>query len=417
MVDFKPELLSVMRPYAPTERSPAKPGAAILTVRRGFGVILRLLVGLGFCSLCSAADPPFASLPIPLRVDHQTLPSSVYLKFRYLPYNVTASKLPGPLEDRPAALFLKTVASVCDGDIKECSRLVAPGYDEGSAKLESVVGAFRRSFDLRTNELEVLGRADLGTNILFLWEADPIGEVVKSGSRARNFFSFARMGESDLFWDGARQDVLHSILRSGMQATLRYRDFAPLVTPRILPYEFAIPSTTNGVSVFLQFKGRFYGHPLLNGFAKTNDAVLSFIQEAYQTVERSDWASFGKRFTTESGTKFSKWITTKKPEEIAGFRQDTLDARSFVSFVMDADPIYIIFFASTLDPASLERHRHDYVWRDPVDGKLKLTNFYFQGFFDDFLNDPMNFEIPFLRPKLASIARTAKGSIPRPIAP
>ena len=53
-----------------------------------------------------------------------------------------------------------------------------------------------------------------------------------------------------------------------------------------------------------------------------------------------------------------------------------------------------------MDLTTQEHHRHDYVWRDPADGKLKLTNFYFQSFFDDFLNVPDNFEHPFLIPTL-----------------
>jgi len=360
--------------------------------------------GIVFVCLNAAAAVPStgrrdASFPISLRSDRQSFVSSIYIKCNYSPHAVAASAFRTAPPDSPEQAFFQILAALNKGDVNECKKLTTAGSTAGLKDLASVIKAYQNSFDLHPEHLKTMGHLEVGTNVLFLWETVPLGGIAPSDHQARNLFTFEDSTSGGFYWADGRNNIIATMIRGSLQVSVNETNFERVISVRHSQFEFPIPATTNGVAAALQFNGRVYGVPL-KGDKVDKDDILNFYRNAFQLFEEGNIVAFAKNYTPESQKKLLDWFATKSPDEVSAFSRDTIETRRFVSFIIDADPFFIVFTRSSMDLTTSEMHRHDYVLRDPSDGKFRLTSFYFQSFFDDFLNNPDNFERPFLIPKL-----------------
>lgn len=355
------------------------------------------------------ADSWQSSFPIQLRADRRSLASTIHLKCRFLQNLSPTSGLQAFSPDTVERSFYETLTAINDGDLAQCRKLASRDMIRDDNEFTNLIRAYRSSFDLRPEQLKSLGRVEVGTNVFFLWETDPLGTLPSSSRLARNFFRFERSAADGFYWKENRSDVLAKLFRSTLQASANHSDLAAHVLLKSSQFEYSIPSTTNGRHVILQFNGKVYDVHIDETEADPKDDVLNFYRKAFRLFQDSKgifMEEFAECYTEDSRKKFSDWFRTKRSDEIAAFKRDTLQARRFVSFVIDASPIYIVFYRPASELSS--GHRYDYLLRDPASGKLQLTNFYFQSFFDDFLNVPDNFEHPFLIPTLAARKQASK---------
>ena len=376
--------------------------------------VCSVLVWLDSSAEAGGTNQGQASFPISLRLDRQSLASAIFLKCVYSPYEVSASTFRTAPSKSPEQVFLRTLTAIQEENLAECKSLRRIEPAQVAEGLMGLLKAYRTSFDLRPEHVKVLGRMEIGTDTLFIWETHPSGGISPATRPARNCFTFEHSNAGGIYWRDGQSNLLGALIRSSLQTSVSSSDFQRGIALRKARHEYSIPATTNGISAALQFNGRVYGVPLLAEEVDPNDEVLNFYRDAFQLFQKGDLEAFAQKYTEESRKKFLGWLGSKRPEEVAAFSSDTLEGRRFISFVIDANPFYIVFFRSNLDLTSGEAHRHDYLWRDPKDGTLKLTNFYFQSFFDDFLNDPGNFDQPFLIPALAAAQRKARGKSAQP---
>ncbi len=71
----------------------------------------------------------------------------------------------------------------------------------------------------------------------------------------------------------------------------------------------------------------------------------------------------------------------KRCEKMAKLR------KKYVCYIIDSAPIYIVFYTTRSEINDYKRISHEYVFYDKGTNEYKLTNLYFMGYFQQFIED------------------------------
>jgi hypothetical protein len=337
------------------------------------------------------------SFPIPLKIDGSgPVSTSMYIRCDYIQHGKSFHAFKNSKRD-PAGITLTQLmqalstrnSSIC-ADLAPGKRSLTPS--EAKKHREQVVkivdrlqGFFDGSMDaIDINKLLITKQFLVGNDIIFIWGVDS-GYGKDRKSPLRRWFRFEKDSETEIRWNGGKIDPLAVLLTHMMQ----YSAEAP---GKFLPkkagtfdYNFPIPGTTKGHAVLLQFNGKTYDFDVFDsGAAKQNDEVAAFYQRAYQAFMSApqDLADF---YTPVSQKKLIEWLAQMTPEDLAKYQQAILNAGRTVRFILDADPVFIVFYTV----GKSKEFRYTYVVREPSKGQLKLTNFYFNNYFDQLINEKL----------------------------
>jgi hypothetical protein len=369
------------------------------------GVLLVfILVCISGATPVIAAEIQSKSYPLAFHVDlRYYLPTSLYIKCDVKEYNMPfpdfLSKENEPRESR----FKEIVFAIRNNDLQKCLNMSCrkPGMNEEDTqkhnnKVETWVSAARSwcfSDTLAGENLEklkVVSQFYLGNSGLFVFGVDANSSPGSTPFRTK--LKFVTRPEGAFLWSVENPDALESLLGETMQQiTVSPAKFVA-VENRKFEYEVPIPDTNDSQHVaYLQFKGEKYDFKVFSDAVgpinKPADEIVSFFQKKYLMVAggypRETIAAF---YTDESCKKYLDWLkegTSKRPEYLDWYFQDMATRERTVRFVVDADPLYIVLF-------KVQGHAplfHQFIVRDPKDGKLKLANFNCSGFLDDLFNN------------------------------
>jgi hypothetical protein len=130
------------------------------------------------------------------------------------------------------------------------------------------------------------------------------------------------------------------------------------------------------------FNGKSYRWKLADEQAPPGE-VTDFYKRAYDALYAEGLQGFADYFTASSANKLRTWESSFKEGEAAIFQRDLRRQNRLVVFILDANPVYLVFYNSfTAGPA------YDTLVRNPEDGQLKLTSFNMSGNFDRLLSNP-----------------------------
>lgn len=350
------------------------------------------------------AEPTQRIYPIPTRVDRTEVAAAIYLRVFVEDFGgQRVADLVSPGTNKELDKFLELFSALKRKDSQAGQAMVPPEMNDSgvSEYFQSFADTFAPHFGGATLHQAFYA----GDSVNFIW-GYPVGEKVVR----RSLRFILRNGEYR--WDGGTRDTLAILLTAVAQRIAdRPAEFAHHENATT-EYEYPIPTTLGRYPVHLLFNGYRSEWDLLEGDPTKVGRVLESLQHSYRMLSNKDLEAVSKTFTNESRGKFLKWAQSMTPEALSSYVADDLRRSRNVVFTIHADPIYIVFSEPRKGPESVLTY--NYVLRG--DGEFLRTNFFFEGYLDDYLKDPQLFSETILRPLLAVGAEWPLGDVQTPVA-
>lgn len=328
--------------------------------------------------------------PLPHRVDRERVRTSLLVQFdieRYgQPFAAFAARHLDPFE----ATFRRFVQALVAGDVAAVAAL-RPG--EAAAQTRALVQGYRGFFE-GGERIGVVARVAVGDYQVFVWDwPTPGGRVLQA---------FAIEGPADK----PRVEIVTSnrpvdtLIVDALQGAQRQPDvYAPVAPER--RYHFVLPvagGRPGAHPVVLHFDGAPVDRELFdNGPAPASDAAgaasggepptgrpadaLRAYAAAQAAFASRDMERFLGAHTDKSREKLKGWFEQMSPDRFDAYHADTLTGRR-VRFVLDADPLVIVFYTRGRE----RRLYYDHLVSNGRRG-YQLTNAYFEDFLDDVLGN------------------------------
>jgi hypothetical protein len=377
------------------------------------------LFGQGFSHL---------SVPVPVDIDGQATRSQLYLKVEMKSYNLPFDQFAAGHPDKAEALFVKTVQAVRKNDVAAFgsvwsapdemkstgqSKTVKLSDNGPDGWMKLILGMF--DFDKLTVVAEILA----GPDTMIIWDSQ-----TKNGVLRRAFYVGPdKQGRVRLSAPGDDKPVQILLLNAFDAARTDPDSYKPL--PNInLRYQYPIPlegtSASSAHPVFLEFDGSPVDFPLADLKVEAPTPLLKFFRAAALANRSGNKEEFASSFTPKSQEKVKQWQATmekrreseKKTSEgktaettppvstPTGTPKAPLPKGPNVKFVLNADPVFLIFEApgpgNDWTPAHLT---YSYVVRDGA--SFKMANFGYGNTLDELLQDPALFDKRILKPATA----------------
>jgi len=363
-----------------------------------------LLAHLSSPTPIMGAEIQSRTYPLAFHVDlRYYLPTSFYIKCDVKEYNMPFLDFLSEENEPRESLFKELVFAIRNNDLQKCLNMTfrKSGMNEKDTqehhnKVERWISAGRSwcfSDTLAGKNLEklrVVSQFYLGNSGLFVFGADANSSPGSTPFRTK--LKFVTTPEGLFLWSVENPDTLESLLAETMQQMAISPAKFIAVENTKFEYKVPVPDTNDSQHVaYIQFNGEKYNFKVFSDAVgpinKPADEIVSFFQKKYLMVatgySRETFAAF---YTDESCKKYLDWLkegTSKRPEYLDWYFQDMATRERTVRFVVDADPLYIVLF-------KVQGHIplfHQFIVRDPKDGKLKLSNFNCSGFLDDLFNN------------------------------
>ncbi|MEM9557542.1 MAG: hypothetical protein AAGC60_25000 [Acidobacteriota bacterium] len=348
-------------------------GASLLAV--GFTVLTAFAL-LAEPARAAAGDVASTEvLPIAVNVEGQKVRSSMYLELPVERYDAASlvelrEKQLDPVEQS----YLRLLEALRAGDAtKAGASLVGGAVDGVSQRVELLRSAFGGMDAVRS-----IARLDLGAHQLFVWDwSSP------RGPQRRGFAFDVASRRGDLV---SSTRPLETLLVDILQNQVESPDAFDSVDSSETRFAYRLP--LEGAEVVWHFDGEALDFDLYDGGTPPTIPALQVLYDAHAALAAGDVDGYLDAHTSASRAKLAGWIDKMPPEEFLSFQTTTLLGKR-VRFVLDADPVFLVFYHFDLGPESAQQPRLAwlYVVRDPASGRLLLANAYREAFLDDFLKD------------------------------
>jgi hypothetical protein len=317
------------------------------------------------------------SFPVPITIEGERVRSSLFIQFEMKAYGEAFDGWARHPLDAVETAFETFTRSLQAGDVSKVAAM-RPGEDR--ARTASLVDTVRRAFGGLEN-VSVVSQVLSGRRNVFVWEWSREQPL-------RRGFAFEEMPDQ-----GYRVDLVTSNLpvETVILDLLQEQVMNPRAYSAATPatrYACALPLATRadaGHPVTLLFDGEVVDVDVMAPEPGTQPsgsavaAVLDAYRSAYRALKTRDLDRFLDSYTDASRKKLTDWLKAMRPEQFAAFHGDAT-ARRQVWFVLDADPVYLVFVAG-----SDGRLQHEYMIRTAKG--YKLTNAYFATLLDDVIGN------------------------------
>jgi hypothetical protein len=393
-----------------------------------------LFIGTGSLSL-SGQEFRRLSIPLPVEIDAKPTRSKLYLKVEMKTINQPFDQFAAGHPDKEEAMFVKAVQAVRKNDVAGFGSVwTAPDEmkNRGQTKVAMMsnntpdgwMKVIRDMFDF--DKLTVVAEVLAGPDTVFIWDSQ-----TKNGVLRRALYVGAdKNGKPRLSAVGGANPV-DDLLQNAFVAAQSDPDYKPL--PNInLRYQYPVPLEGAGLGqhpVFLVFDGLPMDFPVTNEKVEAPSPLLKFYRAATLAQRDSMTEQFAASFTSKSAEKVKEWQAAKtefekqhkseqkskppNPAAATGPATAALDekaltkVRSYVKFVMNADPLYLVFQApgqgNNWKPGDLS-----YAYLVSESGSYKQANFGYGNTLDQLLQNPGLFDKQALKPA------PAKPGAPKP---
>jgi hypothetical protein len=350
-------------------------------------------------------DIPSRSYPVPIRIDFgQCVESSLCFKCKSKDYHLAFDDFIARELDARERALQRLILALRDKNVPACLQVAfrEPCWTQDRQRqneqlIEKMANRFTKFVapavvGSNFEKLRVTNQFLVGTGGIFICAMD-----VPSSLSPRLFriaYTFQTNTEGKFLWKpvSGRPDELTILLREAVERRIRSpKKFQPK-QDAAFDFEFAIPGTTEGDPVYLQLNGKRYDFDVFAaGQADPADEILSFYQAAYLTLRDASLQDFARLYTDASREKYLDWIAKCAPKYLESYHKDKTTAGRKVVLIINADPFYFIFYRKNNGVIEF-----DDVVRDPTDGKLKLTNFFYNDYIHHYLKSKKLFRDPVL---------------------
>jgi hypothetical protein len=435
--------------------------------RRGRGARWAAL-GLGVClvsagafSLSGQGFRPM-SIPLPIVIEGKPVPSKMYLKVEMKSYNQPFDQFAAGHPDKVEAMFVKAVKAVRKNDVEAFASVWSPPDQMKSigqpraVKLsengpDSWLKVIRSMFDF--DKLTVVAEVLAGQDTIFIWDSETKNGVL----RRALYVGLDRKGGLRLSAPGGTNPV-DDLLQNAFVAALAAPDSYKALPDVNLRYQYRLPLAgkldAGPHPVFFEFDGSPVDFSLTDEKVKAPTPLLVFFRTADLALKSGKYEAYANDFTAKSQDKVKEWTAAEekvkqerlkqeeklqqekkleqeksKPEQSSAAppaatpaskpkaaEAPRVPASSYVKFVLNADPIYLVFQApgkgDTWMPNTLT---YSYVLHQG--GDYKITNFEYANTLDEFLQHSGLFDMNILKPAPAKPGAANAKSVPVPAKP
>lgn len=360
-----------------------------------------LLIFISSALTVTAAEIQTKSYPLAFHVDlRYLLPTSLYIKCNVKEYNMSfqdfADKEKGLRESR----FKEILLTMRDNDVEKCLDMFfrEPGMSEKDAndRVKMELHDWRYWWFGTNNlagknleKLKVFNQFYIGKRGVFTYGVEK--GLPPEFHPSRLTLRFVTTEKDEFLLLTGLLDAIGMLLSDRTrQAAIFPEKYVPLKDKKF-QYEIPIPNTEDTkYPAYIQFNGERYNFSIfsdeIDSVKKTTDEVVKLFQKKYLMVkEGSPREALAEFYTDRSKEKYLEWI--KNPESknyLEWSFKDWATTDRIVRFVVDADPLYIVFHQLKEGSSILS---YAFMIRDPKDGKLKFTNLDCIGALTELLND------------------------------
>ncbi|HEY3638197.1 MAG TPA: hypothetical protein VGK90_08580, partial [Rhizomicrobium sp.] len=350
-------------------------------------------------------------LPLPINIDGRQVSCPLYLKLEMKTYNIPFDKFSAG--NKAEAMFATAVQAIRSRDTaKFASVWTSPDQMKrlsGETTTVSLtdnstanwINTARSMFQF--DHLTVVAEILVGPDTMFVWEA-PTESVPR---RAAFYVGFDQKNQTRLSIASSNAPVL-SLIKSAFDAAQTTDGHAYPPVPKILPsYPFAIAIAGSDKPethpAYLEFNGTPIDFPVGNLKVTSHNLMLAFMRKAVRDLHSGRNDAFAHDFTPRSGERVKQWLdaialrnrSMKTPAANMGMNAATAGMQaaleSNVKFVLDADPVYLVFQAAgpgnNWTPEGLS---YSYVIHEG--DTYKIANFSASDDLDDVLQNPALFD-------------------------
>ncbi len=412
-------------------------------------VVLGLAVLFVAAELLSQSGSEFkrVSLPVPIRIEGKAIRSKLYLKVEMKTINQPFDQFAAGKTDKAEAMFVKAVQAVRTNDaIAFGSVWTAPDgmrsvsqskvVQMGDNGPEGWIKTIRSMFDF--DKLTVVAEVLAGPDTMFIWDSQTKDGVL----RRALYVGPDKTGNLRVSAPGGTNPVDDLLQSTFVAAQSDPASYAPL--PDInLRYQYPIPleGTAVGVHpVFLDFDGTPMDFPVTDDKVAAPSPLLNFYRTATLAQRDGRNDEFAASFTAKSAEKVKEWQAAKaaaqkrkesekkepakpvapptatNPAAAAAAEKALAKMRSHVKFVLNADPVYLVFQAPGQGNDWLPKDLA-YTYLVSEGGTYKIANFGFGNVLDQLLQNPNLFDKRILKPPPAKPVAQKPKVVPVPAKP
>jgi hypothetical protein len=377
---------------------------------RGAWIVMTAFLAF-FVGRATAQQFAVRNYPVPISIDGEHIRSGLFLQFEMKDYGVPFSKFSASHLDPREAIFAELVRGIQRKDYKAVEKVLmparprkeTPGDTNGvisappltpqQAAVE-IVDSYRAAFGNLEN-IDVIAQVLVGSKSLFIWDAH------MPGRPRRRAFAVEPEGPSRLVarevTSAAPVDtVIVSIFEESVKNPAAY---TPLTDPHL---RYRQPLAIEGKNKTPhEVAMLFNGEPVeFNAFAETpvSNPLLLFYRSVFTAFKAGKREDFLAGHSPKSQAKLQQWWKTFNKESEAAYYATMVRGR-WVKFVMDADPVYLVFYSQNKGkdwiPGSLS---YQYVVKNPANQQYLISNVLSEGFFDDVIGKNDLFDQRVLKP-------------------
>jgi hypothetical protein len=354
------------------------------------------------------------SVPLAINIEGKPVRSSLYLQYESKNYGMTLEQYGAQRLDEREKLFFQGMRAIRGAD----AAVLKSVWQNPAANPKATISF--ETMDAKTylekyavgygkfEGLKILSRIELGSESMFVWTA-----------KASNGLPWA---DGSLIHTSAAKQVFTPVTQGLPVATLIVDSkLASLSAPDSYAPQDVHVKYRNVLNlqgkagpgphpVALQFNGTPMNFSVFDNDAKATHPALAYYHDAYMLLKKRSFTEFVNMFLPESRKNVTQWTERLGADDTRAYF-DALTSSRYVKFLLDADPVYLVFYSS--DPSdkwTASSLHHDYVVRDPQSGSFKLANLLFISSLDDLLNDNDLFSTQMFRRGDAAVAPQTKGS-------
>jgi len=227
-------------------------------------------------------------------------------------------------------------------------------------------------------KLKIVNQFYLGKGGLFVYGYEGTSEPVRTVIR------FKTSPGGTFYWDWeVKQCILPSIIAEMMHQMAKNPEESSQTKNETLNYKIAVTNPSEGHTANLEFNGKKYDFDVFNDTVDPCDGIASFFQSKYTLLKKGLRESVPELYTDKSREKYVDWLKNGDPNYLDSHFNNILTVKRKVRFILDADPVYIVFCQKGNKTSNLV---HEYIIRDSQTNKLKFTHFYCGGFLNQLIS-------------------------------
>ncbi len=329
--------------------------------------------------------------------------TSLYLKASFKDYNVNYDQLSSLQKDASETAFCSIIDALLSGDPNNCIDFSTPNSTSDRDDFDGGVGFVKYILNRMeitssdTTKFNIIRRYSVGNDYIFACGVDDVSPSDPNINRSHAMTVKLTHGTvdpndpNDFRWEG--EDISSISLVISEYEKARHDTPQAYVEQDTIAttYEKVLfdPSVNNQVS--LCFDGTQYDFDVFgddvdpNATVDPNDTVAYFYQTIYRAArDGDDPNAFGGYMTDCSQSDYLKSMSEYTSEQIEQEIAREVEAGMRVIFILDANPLYIVFFRDNEDN---KLFYPSYIIEEQ--DNLKLVNFNFSGLMNDFFDNDL----------------------------